>query len=125
MFVKNVSQGTAVLESKHQELVEIMKEYQDKNKITYLKNPTVEQVMKHLQECDEIVIKLDSMGLEDEVDATILRIKENQVWVNGILAYAINPTSSETGKTIQNTIHVSNNYTGQQVFRSILQKYLN
>lgn len=111
------TQGKQVNEQEHLQLVEKMKQFDDMKIKTYLKNPTVEQALKELENCDEVVIKLQ--------DDSILRVKKNEVWINGILAYAIYPTDTETGKTYEQGIHKSNNYTGEQLFKMILSKYLN
>lgn len=110
------SQGRTVNEQEHLELLEKMKELKSRTVVTHLESPTVELVMKELDSCDEILIQLK--------DKSILRIKENQIWINGILAFSINPTSDETGATYEQGIHKSNNYTGVQHFKQILEKYL-
>ena len=110
------SQGRTVNEQEHLELLEKMKQLKSNTVVTYVKGATVEQVLKELENCDEVVYKLK--------DGSILRIKENQIWMNGILAFSINPTSDETGATYEQGIRVSNNYTGEQHFKHILEKYL-
>lgn len=140
------SQGKPVSEKDHLELLEKMKAYQMQKHITYLKNATTDQVLKELQECDEVVVKLK--------DETVLRIKPNQVFVNGILADHVEPTSEEstseyivdyeTQKLVElkpnivfdkprqimkkapvyTNTPISNSFTGEQRFKQILHKYL-
>ena len=58
MFIrKNVSQGTKVNEQEHLELLEKMNNFQQQKKVTYVKGATVEQVLKELENCDEVVCK--------------------------------------------------------------------
>ena len=141
LFVKNVSQGTKVNEQEHLELLEKMKQFQQQKNVTYLKNATVEQVLKELENCDEVVVKLQ--------DNSILRVRENVVFINGILSESIKPTDTETGsqyivdykeqvlewsdkyqdyvkvdKPVYTNIAISNNYTGKQKFVQVLEKYL-
>ena len=141
LFIKNVTQGTKVNEKEHLELLERMKQLQERKTVTYLKNATVEQVLKELEQCDEVVVTLQ--------DNSILRVKENTVFINGILSESIKPTDTETGsqyivdykeqvlewsdkyqdyvkvdKPVYTNIPISNNYTGKQKFKTILEKYL-
>ena len=141
LFIKNVSQGKKVNEQEHLELLEKMKQFQQQKNVTYLKGATVEQVLKELENCDEVVVTLK--------DDSILRVRENVVFINGILSESIKPTDTETGsqyivdykeqvlewsdkyqdyvkvdKPVYTNIPISNNYTGKQKFVSILEKYL-
>lgn len=146
LFVKNVSQGTKVNEQEHLELLEKMKQFQQQKNVTYVKGATVEQVLKELENCDEVVCKLK--------DGSILRVRENVVYINGILADSVEPTSEEstseyivdyeTQKLVElkpnivfdkprqimkkapvyTNIPISNSFTGHQKFVSILEKYL-
>lgn len=117
MLMNKHSQGKTVNKQEHEQLLEKMKQFQQQKNVTYLKNATVEQVLKELKQCNEVVCKLK--------DNSVLRVRENAVFINGILADSIKPTDTETGATYEQGIRVSNNFTGEQVFRSILQKYLN
>lgn len=111
------SQGRQVNESEHELLLEKMKQFQQGKTVCYLKeNPTYDNVMRELNHNDEVLIQLQ--------DKTVLRVKPNQVWINGILAESVNPTSDETGATYEQGIRKSNNYTGVQHFKQILEKYL-
>lgn len=111
------SQGKKVSKEEHQQLLEKMKQFQQQKNVTYLKSPTVEQVLKELKQYNEVVCKLK--------DNSVLRVRENAVFINGILSESIKPTDTETGKTYEQGIHKSNNYTGVQQFKTILEKYLN
>ena len=144
--MRNYTQGTKVNEKEHLELLERMKQLQERKTVTYLKNATVEQVLKELESCDEVVVTLQ--------DNSILRVKENTVFINGILADSVTPTSDEktseyipdyeTQKLVElkpnivfdkprqvlrkvnvyTNIPISNSFTGEQRFKQILQKYL-
>lgn len=147
MKLNNFSQGKQVNEQEHLELLEKMKQFQQQKNVTYLKGATVEQVLKELEECDEVVVKLK--------DGSTLRIKENAVYINGVLADSVDqPTSEETGSeyiadydtkkwvdvkpnwvfpeprkalrtvNVYTNIPISNNYTGVQRFKQIIEKYL-
>lgn len=141
MKLKSFSQGKQVNEQEHLRLLEKMNAFQQMKSVTYLKNATVEQVLKELEKCDEVVCKLK--------DGSILRVRENVVYINGILSESIKPTDTETGsqyivdykeqvlewsdkyqdyvkvdKPVYTNIAISNNYTGKQKFKTILEKYL-
>lgn len=132
---KSFSQGKQVNEQEHLRLLEKMNAFQQQKKVTYVKNATVEQVLKELESCDEVVVKLK--------DSSILRVKENTVFINGVLADHVEPTSDikeqmfipnyeekrlidgEMKKvTVYTNIPISNSFTGEQRFKQILQKYL-
>lgn len=144
--MRNYTQGTKVNEKEHLELLERMKQLQERKTVTYLKNATVEQVLKELEQCDEVVVTLQ--------DNSILRVRENVVFINGILGDHVEPTSDEktseyipdyeTQKLVElkpnivfdkprqvlrkvnvyTNIPISNSFTGEQRFKQILQKYL-
>ena len=144
--MRNYTQGTKVNEKEHLELLERMKQLQERKTVTYVKGATVEQVLKELESCDEVVCKLE--------DGSILRVRENVVFINGILADHVEPTSDEktseyipdyeTQKLVElkpnivfdkprqvlrkvnvyTNIPISNSFTGQQRFEQILHKYL-
>ena len=144
--MRNYTQGTKVNDKEHLELLERMKQLQERKTVTYVKGATVEQVLKELESCDEVVCKLE--------DGSILRVRENVVFINGILADHVEPTSDEktseyipdyeTQKLVElkpnivfdkprqvlrkvnvyTNIPISNSFTGQQRFKQILQKYL-
>lgn len=144
--MRNYTQGTKVNEKEHLELLERMKQLQERKTVTYVKGATVEQVLKELESCDEVVCKLE--------DGSILRVRENVVFINGILADHVEPTSDEktseyipdyeTQKLVElkpnivfdkprqvlrkvnvyTNIPISNSFTGEQRFKQILQKYL-
>ena len=147
MKLKSFSQGKQVNEQQHQELLHIMEQYQQRKTVSFLQTgATVEQVLKELENCDEVVILLK--------DKSILRVKENTVFINGILADHVEPTSEEstseyipdyeTQKLVElkpnivfdkprqvlrkvnvyTNIPISNSFTGQQRFEQILRKYL-
>ena len=146
MRLNNLSQGKSVSETEHQQLLERMKQLQERKTVTYVKGATVEQVLKELESCDEVVCKLE--------DGSILRVRENVVFINGILADHVEPTSDEktseyipdyeTQKLVElkpnivfdkprqvlrkvnvyTNIPISNSFTGQQRFEQILRKYL-
>ena len=144
--MRNYTQGTKVNDKEHLELLERMKQLQERKTVTYVKGATVEQVLKELESCDEVVCKLE--------DGSILRVRENVVFINGILADHVEPTSDEktseyipdyeTQKLVElkpnivfdkprqvlrkvnvyTNIPISNSFTGQQRFEQILRKYL-
>ena len=144
--MRNYTQGTKVNEKEHLELLEKMNNFQQQKKVTYVKGATVEQVLKELENCDEVVCKLK--------DGSILRVRENVVYINGVLADSVAPTSDEktseyipdyeTQKLVElkpnivfdkprqvlrkvnvyTNIPISNSFTGEQRFKQILQKYL-
>ena len=144
--MRNYTQGTKVNEKEHLELLERMKQLQERKTVTYVKGATVEQVLKELESCDEVVCKLE--------DGSILRVRENVVFINGILADHVEPTSDEktseyipdyeTQKLVElkpnivfdkprqvlrkvnvyTNIPISNSFTGEQRFEQILRKYL-
>ena len=140
---KVYTQGKQVKEEEHQELLQKMKQFEQQRAKVYLKNPTVEQVLDNLKDCNEVMILLK--------DDTTLRVcKDYRLYVNGIPCESIKPTSDTTGqlfkvdyttrvkvfdKVLQDFIYkdipvytniaISNNYTGQQQFIKLLQKYLN
>ena len=144
--MRNYTQGTKVNEKEHLELLERMKQLQERKTVTYVKGATVEQVLKELESCDEVVCKLE--------DGSILRVRENVVFINGILADHVEPTSDEktseyipdyeTQKLVElkpnivfdkprqvlrkvnvyTNIPISNSFTGEQRFKQILHKYL-
>ena len=146
LFVKNVTQGTKVNESEHELLLERMNAFQQQKNVTYVKGATVEQVLKELENCDEVVCKLK--------DGSILRVRENVVYINGILADSVEPTSEESTSEyivdyetqrlvelkpnivfdkprqimkkapVYTNIPISNSFTGHQRFEQILHKYL-
>ena len=142
MFIKkSISQGQKVNEQEHQQLLERMNNFQQQKKVTYVKGATVEQILKELENCDEVVCKLE--------DGSILRVRENVVYINGILADSVEPTSEEStseyivdykeqvmewsdkyndyvkvDKPVYTNIAISNSFTGKQKFVSILEKYL-
>ena len=136
MFIKkSISQGTQVNEQEHQQLLEKMNNFQQQKKVTYVKGATVEQVLKELENCDEVVCKLK--------DGSVLRVKENTVYINGVLADHVEPTSETKEQifipdydekrlidgemkkvTVYTNIPISNSFTGEQRFKQILQKYL-
>ena len=136
MFIKkSISQGQQVNEQEHQQLLEKMNNFQQQKKVTYVKGATVEQVLKELENCDEVVCKLK--------DGSVLRVKENTVFINGVLADHVEPTSETKEQmfipdydekrlidgemkkvTVYTNIPISNSFTGEQRFKQILHKYL-
>lgn len=135
MKLKSFSQGKQVNEQEHLRLLEKMNAFQQMKSVTYLKNATVEQVLKELEKCDEVVVKLK--------DGSVLRVKENTVFINGVLADHVEPTSETKEQTfipnyeekrlidgemkkvtVYTNIPISNSFTGEQRFKQILQKYL-
>ena len=108
--------GTKVSQEEHLLLLEKMKQLKQRKNVLVMQKATAEEVIKELETYDEVVVALKN--------DSILRIRPNVVYINGILAFSINPTSDEPGKTYEQGIHKSNNYTGQQRFKQILQKYL-
>lgn len=111
-----MSQGKQVSQEEHLLLLERMNNFNNVRTKVYLKNATAEQVLKHLKDFDEVIVKTQK--------GTTVRIRQNAIYMNGIPVASINPTSTEAGATYEQGIHKSNNFTGEQIFMKILEKYL-
>ena len=138
--------GTKVSQEEHLLLLEKMQELRQQKNILIMQKATAEQVIKELETYDEVVVALKN--------DSILRIRPNVVYINGILADHVEPTSDEPGSEyipdydtkkwvdvkpnwvfpeprkalrtvpVYTNTPVSNSFTGQQRFKQILQKYL-
>lgn len=108
--------GTKVNKEEHLELLKKMNEFDNVRTKVYLKNATAEQVLKHLKDFDEVIVKTEK--------GTTVRVRRNAIYMNGIPVANINPTSDEAGATYEQGIRKSNNFTGEQIFIKILNKYL-
>lgn len=108
--------GTKVNKEEHLELLKKMNEFDNVRTKVYLKNATAEQVLKHLKDFDEVIVKTEK--------GTTVRVRRNAIYMNGIPVASINPTSDEAGATYEQGIRKSNNFTGEQIFIKILNKYL-
>ena len=141
-----MSQGKKVSQEEHLLLLEKMQELRQQKNILVMQKATAEQVIKELETYDEVVVALKN--------DSILRIRPNVVYINGILADHVEPTSDEPGSEyipdydtkkwvdvkpnwvfpeprkalrtvpVYTNTPVSNSFTGQQKFKQILQKYL-
>lgn len=141
-----MSQGTKVSQEEHLLLLEKMQELRQQKNILVMQKATAEQVIKELETYDEVVVALKN--------DSILRIRPNVVYINGILADHVEPTSDEPGSEyipdydtkkwvdvkpnwvfpeprkalrtvpVYTNTPVSNSFTGQQRFKQILEKYL-
>ena len=138
--------GTKVSQEEHLLLLEKMQELRQQKNVLVMQKATAEEVIKELETYDEVVVALKN--------DSILRIRPNVVYINGILADHVEPTSDEPGSeyipdydtqklvelkpnivfdkprqvlrkvNVYTNIPISNNFTGQQRFKQILQKYL-
>lgn len=141
-----LSQGKQVSQEEHLLLLEKMQELRQQKNILVMQKATAEEVIKELETYDEVVVALKN--------DSILRIRPNVVYINGILADHVEPTSDEPGSeyipdydtkklvelkpnivfdkprqvmrkvNVYTNIPISNNFTGQQRFKQILEKYL-
>lgn len=141
-----MSQGKQVSQEEHLLLLEKMQELRQQKNILVMQKATAEQVIKELETYDEVVVALKN--------DSILRIRPNVVYINGILADHVEPTSDEPGSEyipdydtkkwvdvkpnwvfpeprkalrtvpVYTNTPVSNSFTGQQRFKQILEKYL-
>lgn len=141
-----MSQGKQVSQEEHEQLLEKMQELRQQKNILVMQKATAEEVIKELKTYDEVVVALKN--------DSILRIRPNVVYINGILADHVEPTSDEPGSEyivdydtkkwvdvkpnwvfpeprkalrtvpVYTNTPVSNSFTGQQRFKQILQKYL-
>lgn len=141
-----MSQGTKVSQEEHLLLLEKMQELRQQKNILVMQKATAEEVIKELETYDEVVVALKN--------DSILRIRPNVVYINGILADHVEPTSDEPGSEyipdydtkkwvdvkpnwvfpeprkalrtvpVYTNTPISNSFTGQQRFKQILEKYL-
>lgn len=141
-----MSQGKQVNQEEHLLLLEKMQELRQQKNILVMQKATAEEVIKELETYDEVVVALKN--------DSILRIRPNVVYINGILADHVEPTSDEPGSEyipdydtkkwvdvkpnwvfpeprkalrtvpVYTNTPVSNSFTGQQRFKQILEKYL-
>ena len=141
-----MSQGKQVSQEEHEQLLEKMQELRQQKNILVMQKATAEEVIKELKTYDEVVVALKN--------DSILRIRPNVVYINGILADHVEPTSDEPGSEyivdydtkkwvdvkpnwvfpeprkalrtvpVYTNTPVSNSFTGQQRFKQILEKYL-
>ena len=141
-----MSQGKQVNQEEHLLLLEKMQELRQQKNILVMQKATAEEVIKELETYDEVVVALKN--------DSILRIRPNVVYINGILADHVEPTSDEPGSeyipdydtkkwvdvkpnwvfpeprkalrtvSVYTNTPISNSFTGQQRFKQILQKYL-
>ena len=83
-----MSQGTKVNQEEHEQLLEKMQELRQQKNILVMQKATAEEVIKELKTYDEVVVALKN--------DSILRIRPNVVYINGILADSVEPTSEES-----------------------------
>ena len=84
-----MSQGKQVSQEEHEQLLEKMQELRQQKNILVMQKATAEEVIKELKTYDEVVVALKN--------DSILRIRPNVVYINGILADHVEPTSDEPG----------------------------
>ena len=83
-----MSQGKQVSQEEHEQLLEKMQELRQQKNILVMQKATAEEVIKELKTYDEVVVALKN--------DSILRIRPNVVYINGILADSVEPTSEES-----------------------------
>ena len=118
MNVKVKTQGTAVKEEQHQELLKVLAKFEQKTRTVADKDDvTVDEVLDLLTRFDEVVIKLDNWN--------VLRVAQNYKYYLNDRLHGINPTSDEEGFTYDSHGRkVSVNYSGKQQFKAILENLL-
>lgn len=120
MNVKVKTQGTAVKEEQHQELLKVLAKFEQKTRtVAHKEDVTVDEVLDLLTRFDEVVIQLDNWN--------VLRVAQNYKYYLNNRLYGINPspTSNEQGFTYDSHGRkVSVNYTGEYVWRNTLENLL-
>lgn len=118
MNVKVKTQGTAVKEEQHQELLKVLAKFEQKTRtVAHKEDVTVDEVLDLLTRFDEVVIQLDNWN--------VLRVAQNYKYYLNNRLYGINPTSKEEGFTYDSHGRkVSVNYSGKQQFKAILENLL-
>ena len=120
MNVKIKTQGTAVKEEQHQELLKVLAKFEQKTRtVAHKEDVTVDEVLDLLTRFDEVVIQLDNWN--------VLRVAQNYKYYLNNRLCGINPTptSNEQGFTYDSHGRkVSVNYTGETVWRTTLENLL-
>lgn len=91
----------------------------EKNRITveFDKNADVDDILATLKSVDEIKIQLD--------EETVLRLHHNNRYMINDELYGFNATDTEKGFTEVNGKRVSNNFTGNELYRKYILFLLN
>lgn len=118
MNVKVKTQGTAVKEEQHQELLKVLAKFEQKTRtVAHKEDVTVDEVLNLLTRFDEVVIQLDNWN--------VLRVAQNYKYYLNNRLCGINPTSDKEGFTYDSHGRkVSVNYSGKQQFKAILESLL-
>ena len=91
----------------------------EKNRITveFDKNANVDDILATLKSVDEIKIQLDK--------ETLLRLHHNNRYMINDELYGFNASDTEAGFTEEKGKRVSNNFTGEQLYRKYIKFLLN
>ena len=91
----------------------------EKNRIVveFDKNADVDDILETLKVVDEIKINLDN--------ETVLRLHHNNRYLINDELYGFNATDTEAGFTEEKGKRVSNNFTGEQLYRKYIKFLLN
>ena len=91
----------------------------EKNRITveFDKNANVDDILATLKSVDEIKIQLD--------EETLLRLHHNNRYMINDELYGFNASDTEAGFTEEKGKRVSNNFTGEQLYRKYIKFLLN
>ena len=91
----------------------------EKNRITveFDKNANVDDILATLKSVDEIKIQLD--------EETVLRLHHNNRYMINDELYGFNASDTEAGFTEEKGKRVSNNFTGEQLYRKYIKFLLN
>ena len=91
----------------------------EKNRITveFDKNADVDDILATLKSVDEIKIQLD--------EETVLRLHHNNRYMINDELYGFNATDTEKGFTEDKGKRVSNNFTGEELYKKHIQFLLN
>ena len=120
MNVKVKTQGKAVSEDKHMELLKVLTQFERKTRTVLDKeDATVDVINELLTRFDEVVIKLDNWN--------VLRVAQGYKYYLNNRLYGINPnpTSDTVGFTYDShNRKVSVNYTGKDVWYKTLESLL-
>ena len=91
----------------------------EKNRIAveFDKNSNVDDILATLKSVDEIKIQLD--------EETVLRLHHNNRYMINDELYGFNASDTEAGFTEEKGKRVSNNFTGEQLYRKYIKFLLN
>ena len=91
----------------------------EKNRIIveFDKNANIDDILETLKSVDEIKVQLD--------DKTVLRLHHNNRYMINDELYGFNATDTEKGFTEDKGKRVSNNFTGNELYRKYISFLLN